>query len=688
MFSLPESQNVFIVEGEYNAWIIALSVIIACIASYTALSMNQRIQQNSFFHKYFWLLLSSIAMGLGIWSMHFVGMSAFMLPVSMTYNVILTVVSAVPAVLASYLAFYFANREGKSHFEYMLAGIVMGFGISAMHYIGMAAMEMQVKYVYEPLVFPASILLAISVSYIALFIFSALQKYMNNQLIKVVTSILMGGAITSMHYTGMGAVIFYADEPLNSEAHQMNHMDMAMLITSVTVGISILLLVSGLTSLLDRYVDYRLHFYDVLTLFPNQRQFEKEMEQVKISGALAIIHIHHLEEWINAHGYIFGDEIIRKAGEIIRGLKPASAKIYHIERNRFVLLNEKNDKKFIVFLEELAGLFKEPVSINNHTLIIEMVIALSDGKEMIETRKLFHNGVAVLQHPSTKYDHQIIRYHPDIHTYSLERKIVDDINAALENDDLFLVYQPKVHAHFKYVTGIEALLRWRHPEMDLISPGIFIPILEDNGKIYDVTDWVIERVCQQIKEWQETGTPFARVSINIPGLYLTSPRLVEIINRNLIKYHVDSSYIELEITETSVINQIENAIIAVRKFRELGLSVALDDFGTGLSSLSYLKTIPISTLKIDKSFIDGVPVCAKDSAILKAIILLSSSLSLMVVIEGVETEEQAAFLASMEEITYLQGFYFSRPLTADEFAVWIKENECRLEKEQLYYSEV
>jgi diguanylate cyclase len=217
------------------------------------------------------------------------------------------------------------------------------------------------------------------------------------------------------------------------------------------------------------------------------------------------------------------------------------------------------------------------------------------------------------------------------------------------------------------------LLRWQHSVYGLISPGVFIPVLEENGKIFEVTDWVIETVFRQVSRWLDENVEFKRVSINIPGPYVTSSRLLSVLNEGLRKYGIDSSFIELEITETSVIHDIDNAITAVGRFREMGLSVALDDFGTGLSSLSYLRKIPISTIKIDKSFVDGVPLSEKDSALLRAITTLCSSLNLRVVIEGVETQEQIDFITGMIERPHIQGYYFSPPLGECEFCDWVRE---------------
>ncbi|MDL4840532.1 bifunctional diguanylate cyclase/phosphodiesterase [Aquibacillus rhizosphaerae] len=674
MFNIPE--NMHQLDGDYSIPVVILSVVIACCASYASISMNQRIQQNSFFKKSFWLLLASLAMGLGIWSMHFIGMSAFMLPIPMEYDLLLTIISVFPAIAASYLAFFIANRGNHTNFPYAIAGLFMGIGISSMHYIGMTAMKMEASYSYKPLLFFASIIIAILASNAALFIFSALQKYMGNLLIKAVTSLVMGLAITSMHYTGMAAVVFYVEEPIHTSMDHLHGMDMSLLITFVTLGISILLIISGLTSLLDRYVDYRLTYYDSLTLLQNQRQFEKDMDKKTLSGSLAILHIHNMEKWISGEGYSFGDELIKVVGETIQRLKPNSSVVYRIEGNRFaILVNEDHSyEEMKLSLERILSVFKMPFTIGNASINIESVCSVSTSQDNQDIKQSFANCMAVLRHQSVTYKHEVIEYDASVHTYSLERQLVNDVQQAMEKNELFLVYQPKVCTKTMQVTGLEALLRWNHPQHGLISPGVFIPVFESNGKIFEVTDWVIEAVCKQISKWVLDDTPFVQVAINIPGAYITSLKLQDAIERNLNKYKLAPNLIELEITETSVINDIENAINAVHKFSSFGIPVALDDFGTGLSSLSYLRRIPISTIKIDKTFVDYVPESKKDSDVLNAIITLCSSLHLNIVIEGIETTEQFSYIKSdVAADPAVQGYFFSKPLTVTEITDWLRE---------------
>lgn len=274
------------------------------------------------------------------------------------------------------------------------------------------------------------------------------------------------------------------------------------------------------------------------------------------------------------------------------------------------------------------------------------------------------------------YKHEVIEYNPEVHTYTFEKHLVQDIDRAIIENELFVVYQPKICSNTKEIFGVEALLRWNHPLHGLVSPGVFIPILEENGKMHEVTDWIIRHVCKQISAWNGEGIEGFKVAINIPGTYFTSPKLMATLKESVSEYRIESSYLELEITETSVIDHIEHAIRAVGEFKEYGFSVALDDFGTGVSSLSYLKRLPISTLKIDKSFVDDVPRSDKDSAIIKAIISLGHSLKLKVVIEGVESEEQVKFLVTNAENPIIQGYYYSKPLMAKDFISWV--NDFRL----------
>ncbi|MEG0471246.1 MAG: EAL domain-containing protein [Solibacillus sp.] len=685
MFELPASANIHIIEGVYSIPLVLLSFVIAFWASYTALFINRRMQKNGFFHKNIWLALASLAMGLGIWSMHFIGMSAFKLPIHMEYDIGLTMLSVIPSIIASYGAFYFSNSNNKKLLPYSLAGIFMGLGISLMHYLGMAAMKIDAYYVYKPKMFIASILIAIGASFAALYIFSAVKIFTDRIITKVVAALLMAIAVTSMHYTGMKAIQFYVvgDSALSvvnsSEPHAMDTLWMNIFLT---LGISTLFILAYLTNKLDKYVDFRFQNFDGLTQLPNHKYFTDDQKNEKNAHLVAIIHIHNLEKYIASYGYYFGDEIIRRIHDLLEKLLPETTKLYRTEANRFTVVSSTlaQSDQIHNLLEGVCAVLMCPLVIDERTLTVEMVCAVSKSEEKKLIQEHFSNAIAVLQAPETKYKHEVIEYNPEKHTFNFESQISLDVTNAMENNDLFLVYQPKVDPTRNEVVGLEALIRWKHPVYGVVSPGVFIPVLEETNKISDVTDWIIEKVCEQIAEWDQLNIPFQQVSINIPGMYITSPRLTNTLNENLLKYHVQSDQLELEITETSVIHDIKNAILAVKKFRSKGISVALDDFGTGLSSLSYLKEIPISTIKIDKSFVDDVPESPKDAAILRSIVTLCYSLDLNVVIEGVETEQQMDFIQMMDKQPIVQGYYYSKPLTSQQFLQWMNEQAMIISK--------
>ncbi|WP_409290607.1 EAL domain-containing protein [Peribacillus sp. SCS-37] len=667
MFTIPES--VTILHGEYSPSIVALSVILACCASYTALSMNDRIQQNSFFHRFFWLLLASAAMGFGIWSMHFIGMGAFMLPVEMSYDLTLTVLSIIPAMIASILAFYIANEAKRSLTLFILSGMIMGTGISAMHYIGMAAMKMDIRYAYKPFSFALSVVIAMVVSFIALYIFSSMKHLMGNGLIKSITAVIMGLGISSMHYTGMASVTFFISPEKSHMVHMVHRMDNTVLVTAVAIGTIVLLLLSGLSGIIDKYVEFRMNSFDLLTQLPNRRQFERALKSHS-SSMVGLVHIHNLDKWNLSYGYRLGDYLLSAVGRMLAGKKTAGTGVYRIQGNRFAVVGRELEVKEA--LESFSAAVRQPLIIQGHELLIDTVISYSSRKNKESGEELFANALAVLHHSSITYKNQVIQYDPGVHTYNLEQQLISDIERAMEEHELYLVYQPKICAATKEVKGLEALIRWIHPEHGFLSPALFIPVLERSGKMVGLTDWIIKMVCEQIVDWKREGRPVIQVGINIPGTYITSSRLLDTLNNFVESYGIHPENIELEITETSVISDIENAIRAVGEFRKNGYSVALDDFGTGVSSLSYLKRLPISTLKIDKSFVDGVPGCNKDSAIISAIISLCHSLDIETVIEGVETENQYDYLHSLSSQSVIQGYYFAKPMKAEEIAGWRK----------------
>ena len=387
-FNNKSSINNVEIHGEYSLIIVILSIIIAVVASYTALSLNKRANENSFFHKNIWLLLASLCLGFGIWSMHFVGMSAFSLPVSMSYNNIITIISIIPAMLASFIAFYLANLPSRNLWTYLFAGIAMGSGISSMHYIGMYGMEMNVVHMYNPLLFIVSICIAIIVSIIAVYIFSTVQKYEAKYRVQLIISLIMGLAISSMHYTGMAAMKFYIPKGYESNFAHSHMNEIYGLAIIVTVGMTILLCILLLSSFIDRFIEYRANYYDPFTQLPNRRQFEKKLQSPKV---LAVWHLHDLEHIDREFNYAFGDEVIRKLVHIFKTLTPSKAEIYRLEGNRIALIARDVDsaKQLRNSLEEIATVLRKPILVKGQEVYLYGVCAVDLMQTNMKMRQIY-----------------------------------------------------------------------------------------------------------------------------------------------------------------------------------------------------------------------------------------------------------------------------------------------------------
>jgi EAL domain-containing protein (putative c-di-GMP-specific phosphodiesterase class I) len=242
-----------------------------------------------------------------------------------------------------------------------------------------------------------------------------------------------------------------------------------------------------------------------------------------------------------------------------------------------------------------------------------------------------------------------------------------ELRRAIEQEQMQLYYQPKRCLKTNNLIGAEALLRWQHPVYGDIPPDRFIPLAEETGLIIVLGDWVLRQACRQMQQWQQQHAPFGPLSVNLTGIQMRQPNLLDSICGMLEENDLAPELLQLEITESFIMNQAEEALSLLHQFKALGIQLAIDDFGTGYSSLSYLKRLPVDTLKIDQSFVHGLPNDSNDVAIVRAIIALGRSMQLTVIAEGVETTAQERFLA-VEGCEQIQGFVISRALDADAFA--------------------
>jgi predicted signal transduction protein with EAL and GGDEF domain len=267
-------------------------------------------------------------------------------------------------------------------------------------------------------------------------------------------------------------------------------------------------------------------------------------------------------------------------------------------------------------------------------------------------------------------------YSEEMNVHTFERLALEtSLRRGLERQEFLLHYQAKVDLRSGRITGVEALVRWQHPEMGLVPPAQFIPLAEETGLIVPIGRWVLQTACAQNVAWQQQGLPPVHIAVNLSARQFADEDLVEDIAAALKSTGLRPELLELELTESMVIQNTERAGKVLNEIKKMGVRLAIDDFGVGYSSLTHLKRFPIDTLKVDRSFIRDLPEDAEDKAITEAIIAMGRSLSLTVVAEGVETEEQQNFLRGLE-CDEMQGYHFSKPIAADAFAELLQRTQA------------
>ena len=318
---------------------------------------------------------------------------------------------------------------------------------------------------------------------------------------------------------------------------------------------------------------------------------------------------------------------------------------------------------------KLLDCFTPPFQAGEHEFFISASIGTSlypqDGTDVAT---LVKNADAAMYRSKAKGRNRVERYTRDLTAQANERVALEhELRRAIEREELSLYYQPKRSLVTQQLIGAEALIRWHHPTLGEVPPEHFIALAEENGMILQIGDWVLEQACRQLHAWQAAFEDFGPLSVNLAGAQLRHPNLLSRIEQLLRDYHLEPGCLQLEITENFIMSQAEEALAVLHQLKRLGVQLAIDDFGTGYSSLSYLKRLPLDFLKIDQSFVRGLPDDPHDAAIVRAIIALGHSMQFTIIAEGVETPAQQAFLAS-EGCEQMQGYIVSLPLPPELFA--------------------
>jgi diguanylate cyclase len=676
--------------GAYSYWLVLVSLVVASLASFTALDLASRISASNGLSGRLWLLGGAFSMGTGIWSMHFIGMLAFRLPIPMGYDVPVTLLSMLIAVVVSGFALLMVTRNTLSKRNLLIGAVLMGLGISSMHYTGMAAMDVSPPIRYNLWLVAASIGVAIAASLAALWIAFTLRSNASRLIYaKLGSAVIMGMAIVGMHYTGMAAAGF-APDTICTTGTTVDNFWMAATITVVTLLILCETLVLSVfdarmasktatmaASLQEVNAELQhMVLHDALTKLPNRlllvdriQQAVQECKRSKTMCAVLFVDLDRFKTVNDSLGHFVGDELLRAVAERLRSAVRHEDTVSRLGGDEFVILlrHVVHAEDAVLVARKIIEVLGRPIPSHTHDLHITCSIGISlyphDG-ESAET--LIMSADVAMYHVKKSGRNDFQFFTKEMSTFFPQRLALEnELRKALEGGQFVLHYQPKVDVASGKLTGVEALVRWNHPERGLVPPAEFIPLAEETGLIIPLGRWVLREACSQNKIWQSQGLPNLRIAVNISGVQFQQKDLVDSIARALAESALDPHCLELEITESVVMQNASEAIVMLEKLSKMGVDISIDDFGTGYSSLSYLKRFSIHKLKIDQSFIRDISQNQDDAAIVQAIIALAHSLRLRVVAEGVEHEEQLQFLRSLGNDEY-QGYFHSKPLTATE----------------------
>ncbi len=683
--------------GSYTPWLVVISFLVAVLASFTALDMSSRVTTATTRRTtWLWLVGGGCAMGLGIWSMHFIGMLAFQLPIPLGYAFGLTTVSLLAAMASSIFALWLVSQPTLPHGRLALGAVLMGSGIASMHYLGMAALHMQPGIDYHAGWVALSLLIAVAASWTALFIAFRLRSTHRRLRDRAAPALVLGTAIVGMHYTGMAAARFPAGSICGAAAGDgLQAQWLALVVLALTIAIlAVVLIVSWLdqrmeaqllrlrntdlsSSLDDAQAELtQAALHDPLTRLPNRRLLQQRIEQALAEAeqrgsrfAVMFMDLDGFKQVNDAYGHQTGDALLVAVADRTRKLLRPADMLARLGGDEFVLVVPiENDEDVATLASRLIQTVGNEPLLPRHDLQVtaSIGIAICPDHAASERQLMAFADAAMYQAKEAGRNAYVL--FADWMNDSAEQQfqLLADLRRAIGSEQLFLYYQPKTRVAGQSISGAEALIRWRHPQQGLIPPDRFIRLAERSGVINEIGRWALDEACRQLRVWHDAGHDGWTVSVNLSPVQFASPNLLKEVREALQTHRIEPRRLILEITENTVMRDTEASLTLLQAMAALGVGISIDDFGTGYSSLLYLKRLPATEIKIDHAFVRDLENSSEDVVIVSAIVALGHALDMDIVAEGVETAGQRAYLERLG-CDYLQGYLLGRPVDAERF---------------------
>lgn len=421
---------------------------------------------------------------------------------------------------------------------------------------------------------------------------------------------------------------------------------------------------------------YEMAYYDFLTKLPNRRLFELQLEkscksaqQSKGTVSLMIIDLHGLKFVNDSLGTEMGDQLLQNAAIRLNQFAHPEGTLFRIDGNEFAIIYLNiSESNLVEAAKTIIHLFSEPFIIHGYELFLNVNIGLSMCPKVCDGVKCIVKNAFYAMHQSKASMKNGYQLHANHMLDGSKRKLMlkSDLRRALQKNEFFLYYQPRIDPKLDRIIAAEALIRWNHPAFGVISPLEFIQLAEEEGVIGPIGEWVLYHACLQNKKWQDAGLTPIIVSVNFSAIQFLHSEMIQEVARVLEETGLEPQYLEIEITETAIMKDESMVSGKIESLKSMGVKTAIDDFGTGYASLSYLKNLKTNTLKIDSSFIEGIPLESVSSEIVSSIIQLAKKLNIRTVAEGVEKMEQLQLLKEIH-VDEIQGYLYSKPVSTEEF---------------------
>ena len=681
--------------ASWDPILVGISFLVAFIASFVALDSAAKIAASNKKAAIFWRITGGATLGIGIWSMHFIGMLAMKMPMPMSYHLELTIVSLLAAIIASSLAINIAVAGNTLSLKRLcIATALLSSGVVTMHYVGMAALMAHDDITWSIPLIIASVVIAIVASCVGLWLAFSLRLNSKGVLLaRIGAAFAMGIAIAAMHYTGMSAATF------TGHGHMMaNHAAMVSeegLSIWVSVTTLLLLGLMLMISMVDSQVRttrltenlQRLNQqleqqarYDGLTGLANRSQIDMRLlaclHQSKLTGgtfALVLMDLDRFKLVNDAWGHHVGDNLLVSVANRMSACLTPKMTLARIGGDEFILLApDCTEAEIADICARMVESIRRPFYHSGQILQISLSVGISLYPGHGETpQDLKLAADTAMYHVKHGGRNGWVFYHESMLDSAWQgAHFLQDLTQALERGQFELWYQPKYHVKDKRIYGFEALLRWRHPKKGILLPDVFLSTLQNTGLIVPVGNWVLEQACVQLHRWSLSGHDDWTLSLNISPVQFEQQNFYEQVCDALVRHRISPTRLTIELAETAALHGFDRSVQIFNDFCRIGITISIDNFGVGYSNMLALQDLPAGELKIDKSFMKDMRENSKHIKIVSTIITIAHSMNMDVVAEGVETQEQQRILSGLG-CDALQGFWFSDPVPAEDIEVML-----------------